>query len=110
MRAKTFAKYASKLPDTERLGALNPARVAALFAVHQAELDVLHHVLAACSEKASTGYPAQVSCMNKNCPFDGSKYEYEQLEGGKGFVVTVASAKVGDIDFPEIKFQYVDAE
>ncbi len=109
-----FAKYAAKLPATERLSALNPARAAAFFAVHQAELDILRQVLAISAERTSEGFPASLDAVKDRLgdrplksPYDGSPYVYEQLDGGKGFSLSLQKAKVGDIELPPIRFHYV---
>ncbi|QDU54918.1 hypothetical protein [Aeoliella mucimassa] len=115
--AEVYAKYADKLPETERLSALNPARVASLFALHQAELDMLRQVLAASALKTDDGFPASADAIqarlgNKplTSPFDGSEYEYEQLEDGRGMSLKIGKATVGGIELPEFKFRYVEAK
>ena len=109
-----FAKFEPKLPETERASTLNPAKIAAYFAVHQAELDVLRLVLAVCAERTSAGFPPNLDGVRNRLgrelpksPYDGSQYEYEVLEDGKGFSIKLAAAKIGGIDLPEIRFQHV---
>lgn len=114
---QVYAKYEDKLPATERRSALNPAQAAAFFAVHQAELDMLRLVAAISAEQTEAGYPASLDAVRDRLgddhlrsPFDGSEYEYEQLEDGAGFKLGVAAAKVGDIDLPAMTFKYVQPE
>ena len=114
---EVFDKYDSRLPDTERRSALNPARVAALFAVHQAELDILRQVFAISAARTSSGFPATFEEAQSRLgdepltsPFDGSRYEYQQLEEGKGFSLKVREAKIGDIDLPGINFQFFQSD
>jgi hypothetical protein len=111
-----FAQYESKLLATERASSLNPAKTAAFFAVHQAELDMLRQVLAISVERTSAGFPANLDGVQERLggalpksPYDGSAYEYEVLEDGKGFSLKLSAAKIGDIELPPIKFQYLDA-
>ena len=109
-----FAKYESKLLPTERAGVLNTGKMAVYFAVHQAELDMARLVLAISAARTSDGFPANLAGVATRfggrlptSSYDSSPYIYEPLEGGKGFSLKVSAAKVGELDLPEIHFQYL---
>ena len=112
-----FAKYADKLLPTERASSLNPAKTAGYFAVHQAELDLLRLVLAISAARTSDGFPADLSGITgrfggqlPSSPYDGGDYNYEVLEGGKGFSIKVSKGRISDIELPEIDFRYLPGE
>ncbi len=104
-------KYQQKLIETKNSNAWKPARIASLFAVHEAELAVLRTTMAISSARSANGYPAELADVADKfggqlptSPYDGSALVYKVLEEGKGFSLTVSEAKVGDVELPAIKF------
>jgi len=109
-----YLKFKSKLPDTERTAKLNPAKIAALFAVHEAELSMTRVILAISATKTAAGYPTDLDLVAQKLggalprsPFDGSALVYKSLGGSKGFSIAVAGASVGEVELPEIKFEHL---
>ncbi len=107
-------KYQQKLIETKNSSAWEPARIAALFAVHEAELTVLRTNMAISAARSADGYPAALADVaNKfggqlpTSPYDGNELVYQVLEGGKGFSLEVSEAKVGGVDLPSIKFVHL---
>ena len=107
-------KYESRLPNTKRASKLNPAKIAALFAVHEAELSMTRVILAISAAKTAAGYPSDLDSVAEKLggtlprsPFDGSALVYKSLGGGQGFSISVAGATVGEIELPEIKFEHL---
>ena len=89
-------KFNSKLPDSERANKLNPARIAALFAVHEAEFSMTRVILAISAVKTASGYPSDLGSAAEKLggtlprsPYDGSALVYESLENGRGFSIAV---------------------
>lgn len=110
---EVFAKYESKLLPTERASTMNTGKTAGYFAVHQAELDLLRLVLAISAAKTAEGYPQELSQVADRfggklptSPYDGSAYQYELLNGGKGFSVKVTAGEIPGIELPEIDFRF----
>ena len=113
---KVSKKYEGKLIETQNTSVWKPAKIASLFAVHQAELTVMRSCLAVAA-KSANGYPANLSEVSDlfggtlpTSPYDGSKLQYEVLENGKGFSLAVGAAKVGNLDLPEIKFVHLSGK
>jgi hypothetical protein len=111
-----YQKYKPKLLNTERSSKLNPGRIAALFAVHEAELSLTHLILAVSAAKTSDGFPSSLSAVADKLggelptsPYDGSPFVYELLDSGKGFSIGVQAASVGEVELPEIKFEHLPA-
>lgn len=108
------SKYHAKLLETPNSRTWEPARIASLFAVHEAELTVLRASMAIAAAKTGDGYPAGLEAAAEslgadlpNSPYDGSPLRYESLENGKGFSVAIPAATVGSVELPEIKFRHV---
>ena len=106
-------KYAGKLINTQNTSIWKPAKIASLFAVHEAELAIMKTCMAV-SAKSSGRFPAKLDEVADlfgghlpASPYDGSPLQYEALEDGKGFSITVAAAEVGNVELPEIKFKHL---
>jgi hypothetical protein len=106
-------KYKNKLIKNQNTSVWKPAKIASLFAVHEAELTVMRACMAV-SAKSASGYPAKLSEVADllggslpTSPYDGSPLNYETLEDGKGFSLSVSAAKVGTVELPEIKFLHL---
>ena len=111
---EVFAKYEPKLLPTERASTLNTGKTAGYFAVHQAELDLLRLVLAISAARTAEGFPTSLSDIKARfggqlprSPYDGTDYQYEVLEGGKGFSIKVNEGEIEGIDLPEIDFRFL---
>ena len=112
-----FDKYGQKLLPTERASALNPVRITAHFAVHQAQLDALRLVLAVTLEKTPDGYPADLGVVRgrfgdaiPTSPYDGSDYKYKLLSDGQGFALGVAEVVIAGQELPAVRFKHLDQE
>ncbi|QDT00596.1 hypothetical protein [Adhaeretor mobilis] len=108
---KVNRKYQDKLMNTQNTGNWDPAKIASLFAVHDAEFTVLRTTLAIAAAKSENGYPADLNAIVDEfggeaplSPYDGSPLVYEVIDGGKAFSLSVAAAKIGSVDLPAIKF------
>ncbi len=104
-------KYKQKLIETKNTNAWKPAKIASLFAVHEAELAVLRTSMAIAAARSAGVYPASLEdIVDKfdrqmpTSPYDGSPLVYQVLEDGKGFSLTVSKAKVGNVELPAINF------
>ncbi len=111
---RVFGEYQPKLLKLGDTHTQNPAKVAALFAVHEAELTVTRLILAISAARTPQGFPEQLEVVADRfggqlprSPYDGSDLIYELLENGKGFSVQVKEANVGDIILPAIKFKHL---
>lgn len=105
--------YKDKLIETQNTSIWKPAKIASMFAVHEAELTVMRTCLAI-SARSANGYPVRLSEVAglfggtlPTSPYDGSPLNYEQLEDGNGFSLSVSEAKVGSVELPEIKFLHL---
>lgn len=108
---RVFVKYQAKLSKAGDVPTRNPAEVAALFTVHEAELAITRLVLAISVARTAQGFPAKVEEVAERfggelptSPYDDTAFVYELLEGGKGFSIQVNKTQVGSVELPEIKF------
>lgn len=111
---RVFAKYQAKLLKVGDTQAQNPAEVAALFAVHEAELAITRLVLAVSAARTAQGFPSNLEQVSERfggklptSPYDDTALVYELLEDGKGFSIQVSGAQVGDVELPKIKFMHL---
>jgi len=108
---KIAKKYQQRLVKTKNTSTWEPAKLASLFAVHEAELTVLRVSLAISAAKTTSGFPADLSVVADKfggklptSPYDGSSLVYEVLDNGKGYSLSVSAAKVGEVELPAIQF------
>ena len=110
-RGEKIASKYQGMRKTQNTINWEPAKIASLFAIHEAELSVLRLTMAVAAGKSSAGYPSDLSAVADmfggklpNSPYDGSPLGYEVTTGNKDFVISVNAAKIGSVDLPEIKF------
>jgi len=115
--ARVFTKYQPALLKAGDTHARNPAEIAALFAVHEAELTLTRVILAISAAQTEDGFPAELQDVADRfgghlprSPYDGTAFVYELLDEGKGFSLQVPEAKVGDIVLPGIKFKHLTSK
>ncbi len=107
-------KVASKYRDmkkTQNTVNWDAAKIASLFAVHEAELTALRVTMAVAAKKTTSGYPSDLRTVISEfggnlptSPYDGSALSYEVTSGGQEFSVSVNAATIGSIKLPAIKF------
>lgn len=114
---RVFGKYQSELKETGDFHAQNPAKIAALFTVHEAELTLTRVILAISASRTAEGFPSDLKQIADtfggqlpHSPYDGSELNYELLDNGAGFSVRVKQASVGDTVLPEMKFAYLPSK
>jgi len=114
---RVFAKYQPKLLKAGDTHAQNPAKIAALFTIHEAELTLTRLILAISAARTAEGFPTELEDVVDRfggqlprSPYDGTVPVYELLEDGKGFSIQIKEANVGDIALPAIKFKHFPSQ
>jgi len=110
-------KYQDELIETQNTSVWKPASIASLFVVHEAELAIMRTCMAVSAAQSADGYPASLDAVAgkfggqlPTSPYDGSALDYEVLEDGKGFSISVSAVKVGSVELPAINFVHVPRE
>ena len=107
---KEFAPQLMRLGDPSTL---NPGQIAAYYASHQAEHQLADLVLTIAANKQGDLFPRDLTKVAgdfggklPSSPTETGKLTYKTTPDQKGFRISYLGTKIGDIQIPEISFDY----
>ncbi|WP_148074122.1 hypothetical protein [Bythopirellula goksoeyrii] len=106
---KEFAPKLMRLGDPETL---NPGQISAYYASHAAEHNLADVVLALSANKQGELFPNELSKVASDFGGvlpqgpTGNKVSYKVSPDQKGFRISYPGAKIGEVEIPEIAFDY----
>lgn len=110
---KVYSEFSDQLLTIGDPDKLSPAETATFYATHEAAFRLLNVALALCAQREGDLFPQDLSGLAATfggqlpvSPINQKPVEYEVSDDRTGFRISFPAAKVGDVEFPEVAFDY----
>lgn len=110
---KVHTEFADQLLRIGNAETLSPGQIAAFYATHEAAFRLLNVALAVCAQREGELFPADLTKVAATFggklpinPIDGKAAQYQVNSDRKGFRISFPAIKIGEIEVPQIAFDY----
>ncbi len=110
---KVYAEFSEQLVRLGDHEKLSPAQIATFYSTHQSASRLLNVALAVCAEREGDLFPQDLSGLAATfggqlpvSPINQKPVEYDVSDDRKGFRISFPGTKVGEIEIPEVAFDY----